>query len=263
MAKPLSKQDKQGIAIFAAAMLAVIALVVALFVARGSAGHYDRETLCPTDRDYAHTVVLIDKTDPFSATQQDYLRSRLKALRDRLAKYEKLSIFVLEDDGGTGAARFSLCNPGTGKDANELYQNPRLEAERFKTQFGAPLDSLLAELLVAQTKPHSAILEAIRDIAAQPDFHDPRQTRHLVIVSDLIQNVAEFSQYHSVVPFDVFAKTTYGEWMLRTPLAGVDVSVIYLLRQETKHSQTRAHALFWENYFSSLGAVLKELDPIQ
>lgn len=263
MARPFSAKDKKGMVIFGLVFAALLVLAAAQHVLRPDASRYDPLTLCPKDRSYPHTVVLLDKTDPFSRTQQAFLRDRLKQIRDHMAKYEKLSIYVLEDAAGVGEARFAMCNPGSGKDANELYQNPQKIEQHFREQFGGPLDRLLAGLLEGQSRPRSAIIEAIREVAAQPDFRDPQQRRRLVVFSDMIHNTTEFSQYSNPQSFEKFAKTDYGDWSLRTSLARAEVAIVYLLRPEYKAAQNRGHTLFWEKYFHALGADLKEVDPIQ
>lgn len=59
---------------------------------------YDPATLCPIDRSYPRTVVIVDKTDPFSDSQSIFLRAELENIRDELELFEKLAIYVLNQD---------------------------------------------------------------------------------------------------------------------------------------------------------------------
>ncbi|MFN3076559.1 MAG: hypothetical protein ABT940_06745 [Alphaproteobacteria bacterium] len=258
----LSKKDRQGLAIIAVSVAVVAALIALVSVRSGQVRAYDHETLCPTDRPVPHTVILVDKTDSFSPSQQAYLRLTIERIRDRMVRFERLSIFVMDKDG-VGAPLFSLCNPGTRADANEFYENPEMIQARFRERFGAPLEALLKELLLASTAPRSPIFEAIRDVALQTELARNKEKKHLYVFSDLLQHTQEFSQYKGNSTFEQFHKTRsdYAA-MVMAPLNGVEVKVIYLRRPQFAKSQTMAHIHFWETYFHTVGATLVEVEPI-
>src|SRR5947209_2358445 len=76
----LSKKDKIGIGLIALCALVVISAIAATFIIqrnRASRPKPDPVTLCPYEQSYAHTVILIDWTDPLSDTQKAVLRSKI------------------------------------------------------------------------------------------------------------------------------------------------------------------------------------------
>jgi hypothetical protein len=217
----------------------------------------DPETLCPLDGPpRGHVVFLIDKTDPLSPDRVETLEAELRATRDRLAAGERLSVFLIHERVEQEFAPiFSRCSPGRGEEANELYENPRMIQRAFDRAFGAPVERALAELVRATTAPRSPILEAIHAISVWPPFHDA-QPRELVVVSDLLQNVEAFSQYHRLPPFEEVVR---GEYLrARMPdLSGVEVRLQRIERAPAWAEPTlqgEAHAAFWSDYFAAAGA---------
>lgn len=259
--KALSRKDKQGLAIICASLLGlVIIALVPIFVSVLKVP-YDEETLCPSDREYAHTVILIDKTDPLTATQEDLLRRMINQIKDEMQLYEKLSVYVLDDRNyAFPTPRFALCNPGSGDNASPLYQNPRLIHQRFTEKFGQPLSDALAGIRLGDTRPNSPIMEMIASIAELKDFKPSKERRRLIIFSDMLQHMPEYSQYHAAPDFKTFADTPYAR-RLSVEMTGVSVRIVYLLRAGSERRQTNAHGLFWEQYFARLGARLDEIRP--
>lgn len=257
-------------AILAGVCVAGIALfMVPLFV--GDKGAYDPATLCPTDRSYGRTIVIVDKTDPFTDSQSAFLRTEIERIRDDMDEYEKLTIYVLNQSNfSTPKPVFELCKPGTGEDANALYQNPQKIRQRFENRFGRPLEELLADLTKGDVADRSPIMEMIRNVSYRGDFdmgesneekgksEDRGVKRQLVIISDMLQHMPEFSQYQAPVTFEAFAKTEYFRH-IRATLPGVVVHLIYLLRHGREKIQTASHLIFWEKFFRNAGAELVDV----
>ena len=254
------------------AVFALIFAAVALGGAGGAALWLDFEsqkidarTFCPKDGVFARTVVLLDATDPLSPGQQkavgEYLLRQLpRELEDR----EWLGFFVLREDNVVlPEAEIALCYPGDADSANPLIENPRRRAKIFEEKFQRPMLAALARLVAARPPQSSSpILEMIEAAALRPDF-DSTQKRRLVVVSDMLHNTAGYSHYQGERDFADFRGGDYGRRFLELPLAGVDVRILYLKREETAALQTRGHVRFWEDYFSALGARVSRLIPIR
>jgi hypothetical protein len=253
----LSKKDKAGVALIVSAVVVMVVVIVgtAILQRRDKAERVDPDTLCPYSRNYAHTVVIVDKTDPFSDNQKKKFRALVLELRGSLEIAEKLSIYVL-DDRNYLAPRpvFAVCNPGTGSAANPFYQNPRMWEKRFHAKFGKPLDDVVGQLDEAKTTKISPILEMVHSVAQVFDFGPAASNRRLIVFSDLMQNVPEFSHFNSNFDYKSFRSTPYAK-KVKADLTDAKVRLIYLLRPELHKFQSQpAHQTFWGNWFQDSGA---------
>ena len=247
---------------FVALGLTVAVLAVAVALAFWPRGEYDPTTLCPTDGDYPRTAVLIDATDALSASQVKTIREEVNALRKRLTLHEWVGIFVL-DEGNLVLPQpeVALCNPGDESTANPLFENPRQIRKRFEQEFRAPIEESVERLASLPSKSTSPILEMIRAVALDGNF-DSTKDRRLIIVSDLLQNVPEYSHYRQDANFDRWRDMPYARDFLQLSLLDVDVDILYLKRPDVRSLQTRGHVAFWEDYFDAVGAVVQTLKPV-
>lgn len=244
--------------------LAIVGLLAAAVVgfALWPRPQLDPKTLCPKHGDYPRTAVLIDATDALGDSQLKTIREQLDALRDRLALHEWVGIFVLgEDNLVLPTPSVALCFPGDESSANPLYQNPRMVQSRFEREFRAPIDAAVEQLANLPPSATSPILEMIRAVALDRHF-DATVGRRLVIVSDLLQNVPDYSHYQSPADFQQWRQTPYAREFLQLSLLGVRVDVLYLKRVDLRARQTRGHVAFWESYFDAVGATVETLTPV-
>jgi hypothetical protein len=253
----LSQKDKLGVALIVIAVLVMVGVVAGTAVLQRStsAVKVDAETLCPFSQNYAHTVVLVDKTDPFSASQKKKFYAKIMQIRQELQPLEKLSIYVL-DDRNYLAPRpaFAVCNPGSGRAANPLYQNPRMWEKRFQQKFGKPLDSVVEVLSEGTSKNTSPILEMIHAVSQVFDFGPKAGRRRLILFSDLMHNVPEYSHFNGIWEYEKFRTSPYAA-KLQTNLADARIEIIYLLRPELyKYQSQPKHQNFWGSWFEGNGA---------
>src|SRR5207244_325577 len=90
-----TRKDIHGLLILGACLLiGVVAVVISLKLREPKPAH--GADLCPYDIPYAHTVFLLDKTDPFTQSQKKKLMETIARVKARLHKYEKLSIYILD-----------------------------------------------------------------------------------------------------------------------------------------------------------------------
>jgi hypothetical protein len=222
----------------------------------------DAATLCPTKRPPSEIVViLLDVSSRFSEPQRLQLQNQLARLRDSIPRLGLVEVYTVDKLRRRVTSPVNhLCNPGTGAELNQIYQNPQLARKKwegFAAKLRADIDGEI------KSRPHktSPIFEAIQSTALRT-FGRPEYDglpKHLVIVSDLLQHVpGGLSMYQDVPPFDKFKNTDYFA-RVRSDLKDVSVLVYYLVRPGVKE-QDRRHLEFWDAYFRFQGA---EMEPVE
>ena len=257
----LSAQDRKGIEIagFAISFLFTLA-ALAVYL---SGDRPDPETLCLKNLQ-AHTVILIDQSDALNKTQQRYVENMVQDFKKRLTRFEKFSIYILsEKDYVAPTPVFSKCYPGSGDEANPVYQNPAKVQKKFQEFFQTPLQRELDRLLEPKTSETSPIMEMLREISYKDDFSSSVPLRRLLVVSDLVQNVPMYSQYKDPIDFEYFQKLNYsGE--VKAELSGVQVTLAYIMRGDPETGlQQNSHTNFWMQYFATLGAQVALVQKIR
>ncbi len=188
----MTRKDQQGWALIVFVALALLLLMFAWHTLSVNADNYDRRTLCRVNGKDPSMILLIDKTDPWGAKERNRLRNLIEKLKEQLRRHERLAIYMLDETGTFSLTPlFEMCNPGTGEQANGLYENPRLLEQRFNEQFSAPLDGLLQSLLEPGVALRSPILSAIKEIRGAKEAR-------LVVVSDMMEYSDEISHYREV-----------------------------------------------------------------
>ncbi len=228
-----------------------------------SQSQYDPETFCPLDGSDRHTAVLIDASDPLSATQVKRVREYIEDLRKNLEPYEWVGLYVLNQDNLVlPQPVFSLCNPGNADQANPLYENPERIREQFESRFLRPMAEAVESLVASrlETQNTSPILEMIRAVASDRRFRSGN--RRLIVISDMLQNVPQYSHYSGDYDFDSFRLNPYSENFLGVSLLMTEIEVIYLKRPSTVNLQTHGHVGFWERYFDAVDASLERVEPV-
>ncbi len=221
----------------------------------------DPETLCRTDAPLpAHTIVLVDSTDRLEARHRRKLRAVLAQERERLSRYEMLTIMrISARRPQEPSILFSRCLPQPPEDANPLFQNARIARERWDEAFGQALDSALRSAGAGGGARTSPIVAGVRAVAADPNFGAEVPARRLVLVSDLLE--------HSPDGFSLYARgADYGAWIASAPagppdLAQVDVRVVPLDRPDHAESQAFARETFWPAFFDAADARSVTVDP--
>jgi hypothetical protein len=248
----------------AAIFVTLLVSVGAWLALKGSSASVptDPATLCPTKRPPSEIlVILLDVSSRFSTPQRLQLQNQLARLRDSIPRLGLVEVYTVDKLRRRVTTPVNhLCNPGTGAELNQIYQNPQMARKKwegFAAKLRADIDGEI------KSPPHktSPIFEAIQSTALRT-FGKPEYDglpKHLVIVSDLLQHVpGGLSMYKDVPPFDKFKNTDYFA-RVRSDLKGVSVLVYYLVRPGVKE-QDRKHLEFWEDYFRFQGA---EMEPVE
>ncbi len=182
------------------------------------------------------------------------LRRVVNKLKERISQYERFSIYLITNEVSLfSAPLISLCNPGRGDEANPIYENPRKVQKYFEEHFGQPIDGVVQQLLDQETAPNSPIMEIISHLDNLTDFSSKVKARTLVIFSDMLQNVKEYSHYRHSAEFDFFKSLPYGKRVMAS-LRGVRVIIYYLNRADARGHQDLEHIQFWKRYFDDAGA---------
>jgi hypothetical protein len=260
--KTLSKENKTvvGYIIIGICMVVFGASMVSALVLKGET--YDPETFCQ-DEVSAHTIVVLDKTDSLSSNQQQFVLNYINNEKAKLKTFEKFSIFAFTENTYTNPDPvFSKCNPGTGKDANQLYQNPKKMQIRFDEFFSKPLKENMSNILSDNTGSRSPIFEMVRELSFQNDFGDDVQQRTLIIISDMMHHTSEYSHYKNRIDYKYFSEKPYA-YEVSTSLNFVNIKIVYLLRDNLRNTQGKRHLLFWEKYFEEMGAEVADVRKIR
>jgi hypothetical protein len=264
-----SKARDKGFALklkIAGAGAVALILIVggATLALKGRAGTVptDPATLCPTKRPPSQiAVLLLDVSSRYSEPQRLQIQNELSRLRDSIPRLALVEVYTVDKLGRRVTTPIDhLCNPGTGAELNQIYQNPHLARKKwegFATKLRADIDGEI------KSRPHatSPIFEAIQSTAlrtfGRPEYD--KLPKHLVIVSDLLQHVpGGLSMYKDVPPFDKFKNTDYFA-RVRSNLKDVSVLVYYLVRPGVKEQDPK-HLEFWGQYFRFQGA---EMEPVK
>ena len=263
MAKKKKKKDwdkAKGILLALLGFVLIAALAGAWYWVNNNQTKLDVATNCPVSGPTAIHAILIDRSDPIAPLQVLQAKQTIERYVRSAKIGERFDLFTANGDAGNVlSAIASVCNPGRGDQANELYQNPQMIQRQFEEKFLKPLEASLQQLLTSTTADTSPILESIR-AAAVSSFGtvEPRTIPlRLTIISDLVQHTALHSHFKAEPKFADLAKRS--EWRsLQANLKGATVDVLYLLREKAKRGnvpiQNQGHQMFWFKVFEADGA---------
>lgn len=226
----------------------------------------DKVTLCPTKGAKGHVVVLIDNTSPFPFTQKAALTQRIKSMTATdIPEGYLLSVFLLgEKFEQNDKPIFERCNPGQWKDRSQLTATKKFVDRDFSEKFENPLHEVVRKIPLDQHSKLSPIFQMLQLVGVNGFSHaNVDGDRKLIIYSDMLANMPEFSMYKGApMSFGAFAKTPYGRNAQAPGLKGVVVT-INLLANEHKTAQTNRLGDFWANYFEANDASLDGINSME
>jgi len=213
----------------------------------------DGQTACRMDRkDPAHTIVLIDQSDPFNPNDLNWVHEFVDTEARSLPKYGRLTVLTPNaSDPFNPSTVFSQCSPGSVEDANPIFQNPRMIDDTWRDTFYKPLVTEVEAVLVDTRQPSSPLSEAVYAIADRADFQKARKHRRVVLVSDLMQHSAEFSFYKTGADYIAFKESRLGDQI--PDMSDVEVVARIVPRQNYDLPLSDVKA-FWRSYFETAGA---------
>ena len=261
-----TRKNVYGYLIIVASIAVVILLLGLRIYLSAKIDKIDENSLCPVEAGAsAYTAILFDRSDQYNEIQKAELSKYFDALEKGLIIGEKVSIFLIDQNSPENIKPiFSLCNPDDGSASNPLYENPRLLKKRWEEKFGSKLNSILGEITKKSSSDISPILEMIQAVSVEgfPSNSDHKRKR-LVIVSDMLHNMPEYSQYRDSVDMETLMARKHYFQHVRTDLRGVDVTILYIRREGAENLQNRRHAEFWARYVEEMGGTLVRVTRIQ
>ena len=236
--------------------MAIVGMIVTVlglfgFMAFNTPPATDTLTACRTDRkDPAHTVILIDQSDPFQKNDFGWVEEFIDAEARSLPKYGRLTVLTPNVRAPYSPREvFSRCS--SGANANPLFENPRMVEDTWRENFRDPLNKAVAGVMRDRTAPASPLVEAMYAIGDRADFQPGRPKRRVVIVSDLIHNSKAFSFYKRGADWGAFQESSLGADIKK--VGGATVVARIVPRQSYDISMTDLKA-FWSSYFRQADA---------
>lgn len=213
----------------------------------------DPVTACRLDmKDPAHTILLIDQSDPFAPNDFSWVDALVDQEARALPKYGRLTVMVPNvSDPFAPREIFSRCSTGSADHANPLLENPRMVEDNWQEGFREPLGASVMTVLKDKTAPASPLAEAFHTIFDRADFSAPAKQRRVIIVSDLIQNSQNFNFYRAGADFESFASSRLATEVRDTGGAEIIARIVPRQNYDLPLSEVKA---FWNSYFLAANA---------
>lgn len=222
----------------------------------------DEATLCPLDGATGSLAILLDLTDPLSATQSIALRAKLDRTIDASPRGTLVALGRVSDQPDQLGAAIAICRPMTGREAGDLVRNSRQVEARYHEAFTAPLQRELAAMLDASEASQSPIMEGLQallgGIAAMPI--EDGASRQIVIVSDLLQH-SEAMSFYRREDWESFRASPEFTRLARN-LDGVEVTIIRVPRPDARIADPGAVDDFWVRYLDAQGVAVVTPDVL-
>lgn len=203
----------------------------------------------------AHTVLVIDRTDVIDRVALQALERLIERVKADMKQNERFSVFSIEADRSyLPRPLFSLCNPGTKRQANVIVQTPEKIQRRFEKEFAEPLQKMMSELSPKKEAEISPILETITAISQMDDFNDSLVERRLILFSDMLQN-SRYTHYNRSYDFPKFLDGFPS--FAAISLNNVRVEISYITRKRARALQGNEHMAFWRRFFNHTGARIR------
>ncbi len=251
----MARARERGPWFWRTAIALMVAVVLALFayIAFNSSPAVAAETGCRVDRnDPAHTIILIDQSDPFNENDLGWVYEFIDSEARSLPRYGRLTVMTPNSASPYDPRTVHVhCSPGSIDDANPILQNPRMIDDNWRETFYDPLKAAIENALLDTRQPSSPLFEAMYSIADRADFQSNRKNRRVIVVSDLMQHSDGFSFYRRGADIDAYRETNLGQQ--QPQFDGAEIVTRIVPRQEYDLPVDQVKA-FWRTYFSEAGA---------
>jgi hypothetical protein len=199
--------------------------------------------------------------------QRTAIDNRLVSIVNGLHTNERLEIYEIRPDADLLRPAFSKCRPPSPDEVSDLTGNRRLARKRFDNDFKATSGGIFDRLLHRPKADRSPIMEAIQAASVKsldaPDLrrNDPGFRRQLIVISDMMQNSEAQSHYKGVPDFERFrGSPAFAKYA--SDMTDVDVTVLYLRRDNAAGIQGGRHFDYWNQWFTVQGAHIQDALPI-
>jgi hypothetical protein len=235
----------------AAALLALVILAAAgwglhLWATTPAPTQRDKETLCPPTAPKDLIVIAMDTTDGLPEPSKLEAIKLLTDLIEASPENALLEIRLVDPAQSAGRVILTLCNPGDGRDISEFTGNPELAKRRWRERFREPLLRELQGSMKPAPSKSSPLLSTFQGIALErfTGASVASARKRLVIVSDMIEHVPEYTQYPPAdLRYGRFKASPYYR-KVRTDLQRAEVDILYIDRA-LRGLNTGTHIRFW------------------
>lgn len=252
----MSRKREKSKAFWRWSIVGMMASVFSLFavVAFNQPPATDHMTACRMDqKDPAHTIILIDQSDPFQKNDYGWVDSLVDEEARRLPKYGRLTVVTPNTaDPFEPQQVFSACSTGAARSANPLFENPRMVEDAWRDSFRKPLGAAVNTVMKDKTAPSSPLAEALYSVFDRSDFRAENSSkRRVVIISDLMQNSKDFSFYRKGADYSSFQETKLGRFTFNAGGAEIIARIVPRQQYDLPLEDLK---LFWKSYFSDANA---------
>lgn len=213
----------------------------------------DRHTNCRVDKQFPRdTVILMDATEALSESQVEGVINYLEDLVTDSIKYERFTLYFLNDDPETFKPQLTVCNPGDGQALDPNTNNLKKLLKTWERSFKYPIIKSAQGLATVAPSDYSPIMEMLKFVALRTTSKSSALDKRIIIVSDMVEHTTAYSQYRNPkANFMLFKDTPYFREM-RPRLNDVNVHLLYVERSRLAYVQGREHVeLFWKPFIES------------
>lgn len=256
-------------AVMATAVLIVVAASAigwGVYSSISNSAAIDKNTGCLTDSSLSpeHWVVVVDVTSPLTISEKTALEGLIDQVTRSAKATSRLRLYRLGERMTQVSDRVvDICSPGNPDDANPLNEFVEDVRRKWDKNFRATVLNELNRITTTPGLRQSPIIESINYVTLLEFSRPLGNKKHLIIVSDLLQNSKALNMYIDQPPFDSFRQTV-GDSFVSARLEGVNVQLLYL--SSSKPSlQGDAWARFWASYVLANNGLLvsNEIKPIE
>jgi hypothetical protein len=267
----MARRRKAG---YSAAVIASAALILLVAVAMGwaiyasisgSAG-VDKTTGCLTDSSLSpeQWVVVVDVTSPLTSQEKTALEGLIDKITRSAKATSRLRLYRLGESAIQASDRVvDICSPGNPDEADPLKEYVEDVKRKWDQKFRATVLSELSRITTTSGLRQSPIIESINYVSLLEFGRPLGHKKHLIVVSDLLQNSNALNMYIDQPNFDSFRRAV-GDPAVSARLEGVSVQLLYLSSSQPS-LQRDAWTRFWAAYVVSNGGLLvgNEIKPIE
>ncbi len=256
------KADLKGKLFLGVGVVLIIVLGFSAYQMNQKVIKRDSTSMCRVDNKIAReTALVIDATDSFSNSQALLVKKELESLLENALTDERFTLYVLGKEIDDNPDRFTVCNPGDGRDKSELTSNKRRLRQKWEELFFGRIVDAVDELTGEHHSNQSPILEMMKLVSIKSMYKSKAEEKRIVIISDMLQHTRRYSHYKTTPDFFNFNATPYSIEQ-KPQLSDVDVEILYLIRGKDILRQNRGHISFWEQHVSTAGGLITRVKTI-
>lgn len=242
-------------------VLIALGLLVAVVVAINMLNipELDKDTLCPKDPIHISAGdlnILVDRTDPLSALNEEIVRSLVDRWSKRARAFQRMHLYVLKSgDIKVFSKQLTVCAPPLMLSLQIALG--RTQATALVKQQNEYIRNAITQGIETTTLINrSRIIEAVRQITNATWLPHSK----LLIISDLIEisDLADF--YYSMAP-------TFSDWKQKPNAAAIlrevmltkdnKVQICELHTDKPSYAHRGAARTFWQQFFNLFGIAVE------